>query len=163
MLTGLNCRLVGRKQSAAILDLELQPKFGLPHPANHPPLLLLKLLPLFPLLSDEQGAEQRGAGDGEDHQQEVVPAAFEEPGQGHRAPGHFSLDSQHPGGSQGESSCQTYFSGFCHSLKTPSISCFVFLNFMLIYSFSVRKTEGEIPSIIDWRSGDAGRLRHTFI
>ena len=105
MLTGShfhNCRLVGREQSAAILDLELQPKFGLPDPANHPPLLLLKLLPLFPLLSDEQGAEQRGAGDGEDHQQEAVPAAFEEPGQGHRAPGHFSLDSQHPGGPQGE-------------------------------------------------------------
>ena len=109
MLTGLNCRLVGRKQSAAILDLELQPKFGLPHPANHPPLLLLKLLPLFPLLSDEQGAEQRGAGDGEDHQQEAVPAAIEEPGQGHRSPGHFSLDSEHPGGSQGELLSNTVF------------------------------------------------------
>lgn len=71
----LNYRIVGREQSALLLYLELQPKFGLPHPA-HPPLLLLKLLPLFPLLSDEQGEEQRGAGDGEDHQQEAVPAAF---------------------------------------------------------------------------------------
>ena len=134
MLTGLNCRLVGRKQSAAILDLELQPKLGLPDPANHPPLLLLKLLPLFPLLSDEQGAEQRGAGDGEDHQQEVVPAAFEEPRSRHRAPGHLALDSEHPGGAKGERNSFHFqqFSGFCHSLDHDHTHSFSF-------------TEKEIP------------------